>query len=104
MITSNQQVLDLGVLHFGRTYKFKFHLKNEYSHPIKIDKAYGGCSACTTVHIEKTNIESGESFDVNVSFTPGSTGMQSKNVYISYSHNLVPFPDLQLKFKGMVDG
>jgi len=102
MLIANQQEIYLGDLKFGSPYSFKFIVKNASSQPIKINKLVVGCGSCTTAATTKSNLLPGETSNIDVTFTPGSTGAQSKNVSVDYSEGDAHMPALILKFRAQV--
>lgn len=104
MLTVNQREIDLGLLRFGKTYNFKYVITNEHDKPVIINKVRSGCSSCTKAECNRRILAPAESADINVEFTPGSTGIQVKQVSVAHmtqDHRVEP--DLVLKFKAKVD-
>jgi hypothetical protein len=97
MLTVNQQKINLGDLKFGQPHSFAFELTNPTPSPITVNKLVLGCHSCTKAHIESNIIKPGESTKVQVIFTPGSTGIQSKHIDVFYADQ-----SLSLKFTANV--
>lgn len=104
MLTTNQKELDLGHVKFGQPYNFKFTLKNSSKQEVHITKLVVGCQSCTTAYTNKPNVAPGETTDINVTFTPGSTGPNIKNISVNYTTGGHPSPSESLKFRAIVDG
>lgn len=98
MLTTKEPSKDLGKLKFGRATTFVFLITNSGPTPIKIDKLVVGCGSCTKAQITKTNIEPNEEVPINVTFTPGSTGQQTKHITVRYDETEV----LKLSFTAEV--
>ncbi len=101
MLQPNQEQLDLGTLKFGVPHNFTYTLTNTSDKVVNIDKVHVGCASCTTVSLNKTKASPGEDILINGVFTPGSTGINMKNVSIDYIINDIPL-HLPLKFKANV--
>lgn len=101
MLTPDQQDKDLGTLKFGSPYIFTYNLTNASDKPANIVKLSVGCSSCTTVRIDKQTINPGERGVLTATFTPGSTGINLKNISLAYNINGIPM-NLVLKFKANV--
>lgn len=99
MLVANQQSINLGKLKFGMPYNFTYTITNTGSNPVVIDKLSVGCSSCTKAHTDTAAISPGNSTIIHVTFTPGSTGMQSKNIVVNYGSDT-----LRLDFKAEVNG
>lgn len=94
----------LGSLKYGVKYTFQVELKNTTNELIHINKLYVGCHACTTVDTPKPLVYPNDTTTINIHFTPGSTGVQSKQVSVAYSSDTNKvFPDLHIKFKAFVN-
>jgi hypothetical protein len=78
------QVVDLGVLKFGRPSKFNLIVKNSGNNPITVNKVSVGCTSCTKAKLSRNTIGAGEEALVEVEFTPGTLGQQRKSVTLSY--------------------
>lgn len=101
MLTTNQPEIDLGTLKFGKAYNFVYKLTNISSTNANIDRLVIGCQACTTATIDKKIIPPGTSAEISATFTPGSTGINVKNLSVLYNVNNNPLT-LMLKFKANV--
>lgn len=85
MLLANQQLLSLGKLKTGFPHKFKFVLSNKSTDKTdNITNITVGCGSCTQASCDKTEVAPGESTDINVVFTPSSTGVQLKSVTVQY--------------------
>ena len=104
MLVPDNKEMHLGNLKFGQPYNFKYSLKNTSAEEVKITKLIVGCSSCTTANTSNSIVAPGESTDINVTFTPGSTGATTKAVNVSYTVGGKPAPAFALKFKAVVDG
>ena len=105
MIKVNQTEVNLGELKYGQTHKFSYKIKNTSDKKIIINRLYAGCTSCTKASMVKGYLEPGEEGEVNIEFTPGSTGPQNKSVSIAYSSiddKVRAYPDMLLKFKATV--
>jgi hypothetical protein len=85
MLQPNQHLISLGDLKYGQPYSFKYSLKNASEQPITVNRVMVGCGSCTTANIHKLSISPGEETDLDVVFTPGSTGIQRKGITIQYN-------------------
>lgn len=104
MLTTFQQEISLGELKYGQPKDFTFDIQNESDKPIMVQKVVLSCGSCTKASINKQKIEPNGSAMVNATFTPGSTGIQSKKISVVY-HNLEGEKGtLDLKFKATVSG
>lgn len=99
MLTVNQTDIDLGQLRFGQPHKFKYIVTNNSTDSLIINKLVTGCSSCTKAYTSKTYLKTGESSDINVTFTPGTTGNQLKTLNVIYNN----INELALKFRAHVD-
>jgi hypothetical protein len=105
MLVANQPEMQLGTLQFGAPHSFKYVLTNNSDTAnINIVKLVVGCGSCTTAKMDKNTLAPHESADVDVVFTPGSTGLQNKNISIAYNMSGNVMPALILKFKATVNG
>lgn len=84
MLTSINPIKNLGTLEFGKTHKFTFPIKNESNKTLEIKKIVVGCTSCTNASLPYPILKSGESRNVDVEFTPGSTGLQNKSLSLFY--------------------
>lgn len=98
MLQTNQQKKDLGSLKFGQPYTFFYEITNPTSTPVTVTKLVMGCNSCTKAFIENNIIPPNSSTKINVTFTPGSTGLQSKYIDVLYSGQ-----SLSLKFTAKVE-
>lgn len=102
MLKANQQDVNLGNLKFGVPRNFKYILTNDYDTNLKINGLTLGCQSCTKAKVSKTELKPGESTEVDVIFTPGSTGINEKRVIVEYMTDRVK-PGLTLTFKAIVN-
>lgn len=103
MLTANQQEINLGNLTYGVPHSFKFVVVNTGSNDLEIVKLTVGCGSCTKASTDKRKLIPQEAAEINVVFTPGSSGAQTKNVSLFYNDNGVP-KNMTLKFKAYVSG
>lgn len=61
---------------------------------MEITKLVVGCGSCTKASTEKTIIQPDEETLVNVIFTPGRTGIQTKHISVRYNGDMI----LKLEF------
>lgn len=92
MLSTKESIKDLGNIKFGRPQTFTFTVKTDTE--CEITKLVVGCGSCTKASINKTKLKPEESADINVIFTPGSTGKQTKHVTVRYDADSV----LKLEF------
>jgi hypothetical protein len=104
MLTATQSEINLGHLKFGEPYNFHYTLKNVSDQEITITRLIVGCSACTTAHVTNPIVAPGGTVDVSATFTPGSTGLNSKSIDVAYTSGGKVAPAMKLKFKAIVDG
>lgn len=103
MLVADNEIKMLGTLKFGVTKNFTYTLTNNYNISVNIDKIAVGCNSCTKASIDKTVIPAGEQAIISVAFTPGSTGLASKNLSILYRTGNVQRPPLGLQFKANIN-
>lgn len=94
MLTTREPKRDLGRIKFGKPTKFTIPVKNDGDLPIKIDKLVVGCGSCTEANVGNTMIYVGQEVLVNVKFTPGSVGPQTKHISVRYDSDQI----LRLEF------
>jgi hypothetical protein len=94
MLVANEPIKNLGKVKFGKPHAFTFCVQNIGNGIIEITKIQVGCGSCTTAHVKNTHLRSGESTDINVVFTPGSTGEQKKFITVKWNN----INDLKLSF------
>lgn len=99
MLKVKNQEIDLGNLRFGNPHNFFFEVSNDSKDTIYITKIILGCNACTRASMEKSSVAPGETVKLNVTFTPGSTGINNKSITIVYSGT----SQIKLKFKAFVN-
>jgi len=98
MLKTNQQKINLGKLKYGQPYTFYYEITNPTTETIKVNKLVMGCHSCTKAHMENDTIPPGLGTRVVVTFTPGSTGIQSKHIDVIYNNT-----SLSLKFTATVE-
>jgi hypothetical protein len=103
MLKALQQEIQLGTMKKGDTKNFHFTVKNMAQERIKINAITVGCGPCTKASTSTTDLQPQGTSVIDVSFTPNSTGMQSKNVSIDYSEGGAHMPALVLKFRASVN-
>lgn len=104
MLSVNQHDINLGTLKFGVPHHFKYVITNNYTKDVIINRLVLGCKSCTVATIEKNTIKPGESTNINVVFTPGSTGINSKKISVAHQVDGVFMPSFDVTFKAMVNG
>jgi hypothetical protein len=105
MLEANQPELQLGTLQYGVAYPFEYTIKNTSdSADINIVKLVVGCGSCTKAEMQVNKLKPGEQAKINVVFTPGSTGLQNKNISVAYNMHGNAMPALILKFRATVNG
>jgi len=102
MLTADQQSINLGNLPYGIPYSFKFILTNRHSEPVTIVSLQAGCASCTTAVASKSVVSPYDTVDVNITFTPGSTGANKKYINIFYSKGGVAMPQYEVNFTAAV--
>lgn len=103
MLIATKPVIDLGKLRYGKKYSFIYTLLNDGEKNISVEKLVIGCSSCTSARINNTLIEKGENGYLEVDFTPGSTGLQSKKITVIYREEGGDQQSLPVSFIGVVD-
>ena len=98
MLKTNQQKINLGSLKFGVPHAFSYEISNPTANTITINKLVMGCNSCTKADIENHILPPGSTTKINVIFTPGSTGLQSKHIDVMYNGT-----SLSLKFTAKVE-
>ena len=99
MLVAKNQEINLGTLRLGVAHHFQYELENKSAKDIYVDKIILGCHACTSASIRSNKIAPNETGTIEVTFTPGSTGNNSKSISIVYGGTNV----LKLKFKALVN-
>jgi hypothetical protein len=94
MLTTKEQVKDLGNLKFGKAHTFTYEIKNDTDQLIQVDKVIVGCGSCTTADLHNKFIKPGASSILKATFTPGSTGKQLKTIQLKQKDG----PVLKLEF------
>lgn len=98
MLTSTQPITQLGSIKYGKAKRFTIPVRNEGPRSIQIDKLVVGCGSCTKATLLKNTIDTEEEVLMNVVFTPGTTGQQTKTITIRYDNDQV----LELQFTAEV--
>lgn len=104
MLTTNTPKIELGSIRYGVPVSFSYRVKNESDKTINITQLLAGCSACTRASTQDSILSPGQEGLVNVTFTPGSTGVNVKKVAVAYTVGGVAHPALDLKFSANVYG
>lgn len=99
MLRADHTEISLGKLKFGQPHTFKYVLTNSSEKTVIITKLVAGCSACTKAYTSRSYLKPGDSSDINVIFTPGSIGRQSKSIDVVYDN----INTVKLKFTAEVD-
>lgn len=102
MLTSNSYDENLGDLELGKAHNFKYILTNSSDKQIEIKQVALGCHSCTKVTYSKRTLLSGESMDLDVTYTPGSLGISIKSVSVIYEQDGLVNPNLVLKFRSKI--
>jgi hypothetical protein len=97
MLKPNFEEIDLGELKFGEPKHFNFILTNTSETPIEINRLIMGCMSCTTARASKQIVLPKEDVSIDAVFTPGSTGIASKSIYVIWNNR-----ELKLKFKANI--
>lgn len=63
---------------------FNVIVTNRGSEDIKIYEIFAGCQSCTTVSITKPLVGANDNTNVNIVFTPKTTGVHDKTVTLKY--------------------
>lgn len=99
MLTTNQQTINLGRIQLGQPTRFFFTLANSGPKSTSISNITVGCGSCTQASTQKSVIEPQGTTQIDVVFTPNSTGVNMKSVYVHHNTG-----KLQLKFTAEVYG
>lgn len=89
--------VDLGEIKLGQTYNFTISVENTGDYALKVTQVAVGCGSCTKASMENANIPAKGVSHVNVSFTPGTIGKQTKFVILYFSGG-----NVKLEFKSEV--
>lgn len=98
MLITTGPTTELGAIKYGKAKKFTIPLKNESPRSIQIDKISVGCGSCTKATLNKNTLNPEEGILMDVVFTPGTTGQQTKTITIRYDNDQV----LELQFTAEV--
>lgn len=98
MLTVKTNPINLGDVKFGVKNTFVFNLKNTSNKTIIINKLLVGCTSCTKASTSLFILDPGTETNIDVEYTPGSTGRTSKYVYVTYDTD----KELKLEFKANV--
>lgn len=82
IIENNKQ---LGELKVNTPYAFHSKLVNDSENDVAITLISPSCGSCTVAHVEKTNLSPNDSADLVYTFTPNSTGFNSKRINVTYT-------------------
>lgn len=85
MLVAVDTVKNLGKVKKGTSYSFQFMLKNNGEGDIMIEKITVGCGSCTKASTSKIKLSPGDTSNIDVIFTPGSTGAQQKFVNVQWN-------------------
>lgn len=102
MLTTTNNPRDLGSISFGTPYNFTYILKNEGNESVEINSLVVDCGACTKAGMNKSILSSGDEGIVEVTFTPGSTGINRKAVRVYWTPSGGSQKELKLVFHGDV--
>lgn len=102
MLVADQQMKSLGKLVYGKPFDFTYTLTNDSTEVIVIQGLTVGCGSCTKAFTSQTSIAPLGNTIINVTFTPGSTGKQSKNINVSYRQGKKQREILELRFTAEV--
>lgn len=102
MLIADEQTKDLGTIPFGKPKVFTYTLTNNQG-TAKLLRIAKSCNSCTTAVFDKSQLASGETVTVTVTFTPGSTGFNAKTITLIYTDNGKP-SNIGLQFKAKVNG
>ena len=95
----DEEVKNLGKLKYGKQYKFSYNLTNNTDKDLKIKKIEIGCSACTKASCNKMLLQPTDTARIEVIFTPGSIGIQTKKIVVVMDDNT----NYILSFKSIVN-
>lgn len=94
MLRSDEVNKDLGSIKFGKIQEFSYSVTNEGNEDITIRKVVVSCASCTIATASKNKVKAGETIQINVTFTPGTLGLQKKGIDVLYNNE-----KLKLEFK-----
>jgi hypothetical protein len=104
MLSAVAKTKALGNIQYGQEYHFGFTVENVSTERVKITKLVVSCGSCTRASIVGDTLNPGQKGDINVIFTPGSTGIQNKFVDVYYESGGTPMPALRLTFNAVSHG
>ncbi len=84
MLNVDQPIINLGTLKLEEPHIFQYTVTNMSNKPVKIKGLSVGCGSCTVAYMSKHIINPNDSDIIHVTFTPNSTGLNHKNVTLSY--------------------
>ena len=87
MLVAVDTVKDLGKVKKGSPYSFQFALRNNGQNEVIIDRISVGCGFCTKASTSKVKLGPGDTSNIDVIFTPGSTGTQQKFVNVQWNRD-----------------
>jgi hypothetical protein len=102
MLKADQHEKFLGNLKFGEPHNFKYIITNSGDKTVVITKIVLGCNSCTKASIVKQVLGHNQDTELDVIYTPGSTGITSKDIIVQYN-NGDKAEHLNLKFKAQID-
>lgn len=102
MLAANQQTISLGELKISVPHSFKYEILNTTELPISINQIRLGCGSCTKAAMNRSILTPGDSATLDVIFTPGATGLNTKNIMIDYEEGGVKMSEFVLNFKANV--
>lgn len=88
MLQAVETIKELGALKFGRPHRFNFLVENKGERPVEF-KLQVGCTSCTKASTTSNIINPASQMPINVVFTPGSTGLQKKNLSVVYDDSVL---------------
>lgn len=101
MLVADEQEKLLGNLKFGVPHNFKYIITNSGDKTIIITGLVLGCNSCTKASVAKQILGVGQSTEIDTTYTPGATGISTKNINVQYSNGGKP-EHLALKFKAFI--
>ena len=72
----------MGVLKFGKPFKFNLLVKNDGNKSITVNKLSVGCTSCTKATMQNSHIGPTEEGVIDVEFTPGVVGRNRKSITV----------------------
>lgn len=85
--------IDISNMKYGTSANYNVVVKNNYDVPIKINNVQRSCT-CTEATLEgKSELNPGESSIIKIIFTPGSTGIVKRSVFVNFIMNGEAYKD-----------